>query len=1175
EPLIGYFPNVLVLRTALDGDPTFAELVSRVRATCLGAFAHQDVPLEKLVLELREGGLTGPNPLFQVLFLVESRAAEPQRVSGAVLEPMAVDFGTSKFDVLLAMGESPDGLRLMIEYRTDLFDAETIDRMAGHLGALLESVAVNPEQPISAIPLLSPEERRRILVEWNDTALPVPADATMHGLFEAQAARTPDHVAVVGSGPALSYGELEARAAAVAERLRGLGIGAGDIVAVCLPRTPEMVVALLGVLKSGAAYVALDPAYPPERIAFMLQDTGAPVVLTTEALALTLPETRGTHVVELDRGEAGWPEPPGEAPTPGAATPADLGYIIYTSGSTGKPKGVAIEHRNAVAFLEWARTVFAADELAGVLASTSLCFDLSIFEVFAPLVTGGAVVVVENVLELAGLRSPHPVTLVNTVPSAMTELLRSGGIPSTVRTVNLAGEPLSTALVRELYGLGHVERVYDLYGPSETTTYSTFTLRSATAPATIGRPIANTTVYVLDEHGEPVPIGAAGELYIGGAGVARGYLNRTELTAQRFVPDRFAGTPDARMYRTGDKVRWKAGGQLEFLGRVDQQVKVRGYRIELGEIEHALGSHPAVREAAVVVHDASGDRRLVAYVVPAEDAGNGQAAEEVVRRWGAVFDETYRSGNGASESGFNIAGWVSSYDLQPIPPSEMREWVDQTVERILALRPRRVLDVGCGTGLFTFRVAPHCERYHGMDISAAALRAIEADPAMRSLSNVTLEPGSAHEIDRFAPESFDLVVLNSVIQYFPSVEYLLDVLRKATRLVAPGGAIFLGDVRSFPLLETFHTSVALAQAAPTLGVADLRSRIQQRMAHETELVVDPAFFEAARVQLPTITESIASPKSGRARNELTKFRYDVALRIGGAEAAPATARAERLDEVRGLLRDRPAVLRVLNLRDGRLTRDLAAREFLATAASGATVHDLLEALDSAPSDGIEPEELLALDPEYTVELRVPQSGLPGRFDALFRARGASPLAAAPAAPTFALRPWRDYVHHASPEVFPADQVREWRGYLGQHLPEYMVPQVFVRLSRLPLTPNGKLDRKALKPPSGERASRAFVEPRNETERTIARFWAEVLRLDRVGVEDGFLELGGHSLLAMRILGLIRQELGVSLSLAEILGDVTVAGLAAAVAEQQSKQGDSTEPALAPVDRGEYTLKASA
>ncbi len=593
ESLIGFFVNTLVLRGDLAGDPAGLELLRRSRETALGAYAHQEVPFEKLVEELRPERDLGRTPLVQVLLALQNvpmPALELGDVRLTLTEPAAASV---KFDLTLALAEVSGGIAGSLEYAAELFDAATALRMAGHLTLLLDGLVAAPGRRLSELPLLTPEERRQVLVEWTRTE--APPSGTVQGLFEAQVARTPEATAVVWREERLTYAELNRRANRVAHGLRALGVGPETRVAVCMERTPELLSALLGVLKAGGAYVPLDPAYPAERLRYMTEDSRAAMVLTREEMAkLAGPESD--------------PEP--------WAQPGNLAYVIYTSGSTGRPKGVAIEHRSASALAHWSREVFTAGELAGVLASTSVCFDLSVFELFVPLAWGGAVLLAEDVLELPRLPAAGEVRLVNTVPSAMMELARQGAIPLSVRTVNLAGEPLPRPLVDRLYEQG-VGRVVNLYGPSEDTTYSTLAVpaRGDSRPPAIGRPISGTRAYLLDRSLNPVPVGVPGELLLGGAGLARGYLGRPELTAEKLVPDPFTGEPGGRLYRTGDLVRYRPDGEIDFLGRIDHQVKVRGFRIELGEIEAALLRHPQVRDAAALVReDRPGDRRIVAFV---------------------------------------------------------------------------------------------------------------------------------------------------------------------------------------------------------------------------------------------------------------------------------------------------------------------------------------------------------------------------------------------------------------------------------------------------------------------------------------------------------------------------------------------------------------------------------
>ncbi|QSQ26379.1 non-ribosomal peptide synthase/polyketide synthase [Pyxidicoccus parkwayensis] len=626
EGLIGFFVNTLVLRTRLDGHASFRQLLAQVRSSTLAAYEHQHVPFEKLVEELQPQRSLSHSPLFQVMLTLQntSRASsslESSAVGTSALRVTPRDAGiqTVKFDLELGLTESLEGFSGALGYRTDLFEPSTAARMVRHLLTLLEAVVAQPEQPVSALPLLAGDERRAVLVEWNATGTPRGEEGGLHSLFEQQAALTPDAIALVAGASHLTYRELDARANGLAHRLLSLGVGPEVRVGVCAERSAELLVTLLAILKAGAAYVPLDPAYPRQRLAFMLEDARPRVLVGQRPLLDLLPACDAARL-ELDSAET-WASPRTAPRSP--VGPNHLAYVLFTSGSTGRPKGVCIEHGSAVAFLRWALATFSPAELAAVLASTSINFDLSVFELFAPLACGGSVILAPNALQLPSLPAADRVTLINTVPSAMAELARAGAIPASVRTVNLAGEPLPGALVQAIHQAApDLERVYNLYGPTEDTTYSTWALapRDGREPD-IGRPLTGTRAYVLDTHLQPVPVGVPGELYLGGAGLARGYLGQPELTAERFVPDAFSGQPGARLYRTGDKVRWLEGGTLQYLGRIDFQVKVRGFRIELGEVETAVRHHPAIREAVVVAReDGTGGKRLVAYVVPHEDA---------------------------------------------------------------------------------------------------------------------------------------------------------------------------------------------------------------------------------------------------------------------------------------------------------------------------------------------------------------------------------------------------------------------------------------------------------------------------------------------------------------------------------------------------------------------------
>ncbi len=608
ESLISCFVNTLVVRVDLDDNPAFVELLNQVRRVALEDYAYQDIPFEKVVEELQPERSLSYHPLFQVMFVWQNTPKSENVVKEEVHS------GTSKFDLTLSLEERGETIKGFWEYSTDLFEADTIARMMGHFQNLLSGIASHPETRVNELPILAAGERQQLLIEWNQTNTDYPKDKCIHQLFEEQTARTPDAAALVWDEKRVTYGELNEKANRLARYLRGLGVKPDVLVGICLERSIEMVVAILGILKAGGAYLPLDPAYPRDRSTFMLDNARVSIVLSQQSL-LDILSIEKIKVICLDTN---WDAIESESPDnlDSGVQSQNLAYVIYSSGSTGQPKGIAIAHHSTVNFIFWAHSVFSPAQLSGVLASTSICFDLSIFEVFVPLSCGGRVILAVNALYLPTLKAAAEVTLINTVPSAIAELCRNQAIPESVKTINLAGEPLSPRLVEQIHQQKRDVRVFNLYGPSETTTYSTFTLcvsNNDRSPL-IGRPVSNTQIYILDTHLQPVPIGIAGELYIGGEGLAREYLNRPDLTNEKFIINPFG---EGRLYKTGDLARYLADGEIDFLGRIDNQVKVRGFRIELGEIEAVLNQHPDIKEAVVIVReDIKDDKRLVAYIVP-------------------------------------------------------------------------------------------------------------------------------------------------------------------------------------------------------------------------------------------------------------------------------------------------------------------------------------------------------------------------------------------------------------------------------------------------------------------------------------------------------------------------------------------------------------------------------
>ncbi|MCL4854140.1 MAG: AMP-binding protein, partial [Bryobacteraceae bacterium] len=707
------------------------------------------------------------------------------------------------------------------------------------------------------------------------------------------------------------------------------------------------------------------------------------------------------------------------------------------------------------------------------------------------------------------------------------------------------------------------------YGPTENTVVTTCApvVRETEngSPPPIGRPIANSWIYVLDQHLNPVPAGIPGELYIGGQGLARAYRGRPELTAATFLPNPFTADPGARMYRTGDLVRYRPDGNVEFLGRLDHQVKVRGFRIEPGEIEAVLKQHSAVEDVAVVAaQDPSGGARLIAFVVPGRPDKTTDPQFEHILRWQQIYDEIYSQPPPEADPTLNINGWISSYTGLPIPAGEMREWAESTTREILLRAPNRVLDIGCGSGLLLFRIALHCQRYIATDFSSAAIGYVQAQLDSQGLRNVELRHQFADDFQGVEQGAFDAVILNSVTQYFPSPGYLLQVLEGAVKAAAPGGIVFVGDVRSHPLLEALHVSVETERSRGTLQLSELHHRVRQRIAQERELVLSPAFFTALGHRLPCISRVQIQPRRGHARNEMNCFRYNVILHVDSAMQDPEPGvildwrqdgfSREAFDR---LLAEGHAQALITNVPNQRLEpafRLWDLLELMKDSDGTATIAELRDAAREVSSTGIYPEEIYAAGERagYQVALRISESA--GCFDALLTRRseaGRTPLLfarqqySAPAG-----EDWSHYANNPVEASVERDLPAVLRVHSKEHLPEYMIPSAFVALDALPLTPNGKVDRQALLALDvRQEALQDCAPPRTEVEAALAGLWAEVLGVDKVGIQHNFFtELGGHSLLATQLLSRIRSAFQVELPLRRLFEAPTVATLAVVLEE---------------------------
>jgi natural product biosynthesis luciferase-like monooxygenase protein len=1446
----------------------------------------------------------------------------------AIVDPASALAGAS-----IAINVPEQGGEFSLAYDRRAIGDDAIRALADRIETLLNSGLLDKAVAVGKLEILPAAERQLVLADWQATSASYAADRCIHQLFEEQVARTPDATAIVFNGASLTYRQLDERANAVAQVLKERGVGPDSLVAVCVERSLDLVVGLMGVMKAGGAYVPLDPAYPRERLAMMLEDAAPKVLLTRRTISEAL--FVGASDVLCIEDLAGKTTP---IRVVSGVSPGNLAYVIFTSGSTGRPKGVMVEHRNVSNFFTGMDERIGADP--GVwLAVTSVSFDISVLELFWTLTRGFEVVIQGEIdrasmtrrsksvsdapmafslfyfaagqgdaapgsayrllLEGAKFADTHDFSAIWTPerhfhafggiypnPAVTTAALAtitsrialragsvvlplhnplrvaedwsvidqlSGGrvglsfasgwhaddfafmpenyerrrevmlesietvkklwrgekvdvvngqgktisvgvLPRPVQaappmwiasagsvdtfkaagriganvltnmlgqdvddlrnkfaayrearreagyegagtitvmlhtfvcedtekarelarapfcnylkssfdlikvapsmfpafrqpslgadgagnfdaarftpddmdalmehafdryfeTAGLFGSPeKALAMVDRLKSIGanevaclidfgidvdvvlesltHLDRlrqmsnpgevtdasdadysiagqirdrrvthlqctpsmarmiasepeglaafgklkrlmvggealpvdladvlastvpgeVHNMYGPTETTIWSTTSRVRKGESISIGRPIANTTIRILDARNEATPIGVAGELCIGGAGVVRGYLNKPDMTADRFVADPYS--PGEKIYRTGDLARFSRNGNIEFLGRLDHQVKINGYRIELGEVESVIGRHPLVKQVVVSAQTDDGPARLVAYVVPANASTSGSNSERIAH-WQGLWDGAYRQAN-ANDARFNVAGWNDSATGEPIPLDQMREWIDATEQSILALSPKRVLEIGCGTGMVLYRVAPYVDHYTGVDLSPHALEAIRTELSGDELKRVTLLQQPAHELANVQDHSYDTVVINSVAQYFPDAAYLQAVLNRAGQIVSDGGRIFVGDIRSLEQLRAFHTNVVLRQSPGHMTGAEVARRIDRRVAQDGELVLSEAFFRAIMRENPRFSRIEVRLKPGSARNEMSAFRYDVVIHVGNTTMAD-TAKpvvATLSTAAQGLQKDVAVV--VPDLVNARLVALHAVQAALDQ--ETATAASLREMLDMQHAGAIDPAAVMAMFPDHDVQTVWARSGDLSRFDAVISRRGVAvdyaPREYAQAPASYANRP-------AQSADTGAELFDDLRTHARELLPEYMMPSIFVAVKAFPLTPNGKIDRKALPKPTHTVAAstEAYVPPSNDIEQTIANVWKALLGLDQISRRDNIFDLGANSLLTVQANQRLSSLLDRKISLVNMFRYPSIEALAAHLGADQSGAAKAVE-----------------
>ncbi|MDF2582289.1 MAG: linear gramicidin synthetase subunit, partial [Mycobacterium sp.] len=1130
ESMVGLLINTVPVRADITATTSTAGLLEQLHTAHNDTLAHQHLALSEI------HRATGHEQLFDTLFVYENYPVDTGASLG--IDDLAIaGFTNREFNhyPLTVEALPGDELSLHVEYDTGVFTADAIDTLIGRLDRLLTAMIADPSQRLLCIDILGAEERNR-LAQWSGAGVQAPVGIAPE-LLAAAVGADPDAPAVIDGDRIVSYRELDDWSNRLARTLIERGVGPERAVGVAVERSAELVATWWAVLKAGGIYVPVDRTHPVERIATVLDSVEACCVLTIGDDVVAGAGARPVlRVDDLDlSGQAG--DVITDDDRSAAVYPDGTAYVIFTSGSTGEPKGVAVSHAGLLGAAAAQRDTYGLEQRARVLMVAAPTFDASLFEILMATGAGAALVVAHRDVyageALTALMHRQRVSATLLTPTVAASLDRSR--LDDLRTLVTGGEACPDELV-QAWAPGR--RMFNAYGPSEATIWATGTPLSPDQPVNIGSPIGGVRTLVLDAYLRPVSAGVVGELYLAGPALAHGYVGRARLTADRFVANPH-GTPGERMYRTGDLARWNSNGTLAYLGRVDTQIKLRGQRIELGEIESALLACPQVGQAAATVHHGTAGSQLVAYITfeHATDATRDDGHDtEIVGEWQSIYDELYGADIEGPGFGEDFRGWNSSYTGEPIPLAEMREWRATTVDRILALAPQRVLEIGVGSGLLLSQIAGHCEQYVATDISAVVVESIaeslrDNDIAWRDRVQLMARP--AHVTDALPRAHFDTIVINSVVQYFPNAAYLAEVMDNAMELLAPGGTLFIGDVRNHSLQNAFQTAIAVSRSgSANIDAAVIRQRVHHAVLGEPELLLAPEFFTSWADDHASAAGLDIQVKRGSSDNELSRYRYDVTVHKGpvparSLAAVPSWDWADvgQFGGLRARLSgDAPDAVRISGIPRAGVIADVHVEQSIAAGAA------------PAETPSVTPEELYRLGEAVGRRVAVTWGAEPGTVDALFVADAGT---AAPVLTDLYL-PVAHTVHANEPHS--ATKISGVRQRLSAWLPDYMVPPHIIVLEEMPLTSSGKLDRKALPAPEYGDGD-GYRAPSGAVEEILTDIYAQVLGVQRVGVDDSFFDLGGDSLSAMRLIGAINTSLDSDLSVRTIFEAPTVAELA--------------------------------
>ena len=1148
ENLIGFFVNTLVFKTKMDNNIDFIEALNRVKQVANGAYMHQDLPFELLVDSLHPTRDMSYNPLFQVCFVYQNTPKPENTLSLSLDKVEEIRNDTSKFDLWIQASEENYVIEIDVEYNSNIFELSTIERFMKSYELILKFISEDRKIQIDNIDIISSEDKDKILNQWNNTFVDYNIkEVNLYSLIEEQINKNPNNIAVRFDGNSLTYGELNIKVNKICNYLRKQGIKEQSFVGICMERSFDMILTIVSVLKLGAAYVPLDPTYPKDRLNYMINDSNTPFIIIQERFSSLLQEAKAQilNIEEINNKS----QEESESFERFFVDKDDIAYMIYTSGSTGKPKGVTNTHKGIVNRLLWMKEKFEITTEDKILQKTPFSFDVSLWELFLPLISGATLVFAipeghKDVVYLVKHIQDEKITRIHFVPSMLTAFLEEEDITkiTSLKSVICSGEVLPVSVKDKFFNKMNAS-LYNLYGPTEAAvdvSYWKCEKDNSMTTVPIGKAIANTELYIVNENLNLVPIGVPGEICIGGVQVATGYYNKLELTKEKFIKNPFKNSDNEFIYRTGDLGRFLSDGNIEYIGRLDSQVKIRGFRIELEEIENKIQEDDGIKKAIVTAYkeEDSDDSKLVAYLVPTNEMDYIDVQEETpieneqVDYWNEVFDSAYNEENTNADD-FNIVSWKDSYSGRDFTSEEMKIWVDTTVKRISDLKPTKVLEIGCGTGLLLSRIAPNCERYVACDFSQKALDYIESRLINKNpeLSNVTLYKASADELD--ISEEFDVVVINSVIQYFPNEKYLLNVIQNSIQKLKPKGAIFIGDVRNLNLIKSFATEVTLNKCTDNSTKSEFDKKVEALIIQEEELVIAPEFFYKLQSEISEITHVEIMLKESEYSNELTQYRYDAILFVN--EEVNKIQEINWLDFNNGdysisviknfLLAGAPNYIgidNILNKKVSNINKFMDKKEYL-------NGKDIIEINPSSESqEGIDPNDWFKLASElnYKVTISWILGDNKGKYRVVFIKNNNDSKYALNSDELGQINKSLEYyINNPLLEKIKRIIVPKLKSTLKDKLPEYMIPSIYMVIKDIPTNSNGKLDYKALpKPYFNTFIQDKFIkEAGNSTEIILSEIWKDVLSLEKISIDSNFFELGGDSIKSILVVSKLKKK----------------------------------------------------